>query len=459
MRVGFGGTPDASIEVDHRRRRQRVELAGDRVRRREDDRDDQQADEADRQRRQDEVRDDVVDVGEAAVGAAFGAGGAHERRRLRANALQRRFALAQRGAGRVDGRGVAAPARGDHRLGGGPPRRVGGVEARLQRRVRRGIGAVAHPLAVHGAEQHRRRIEHVEHEHQHAEHEHDDLQRDLPVGAHQQRLPRFIHRPRGEVALHLALIRAEVRAEQEERRDRARPERVLVGQIEREVEGPQPAGLRRDAQSVADADAIRQPEHRGGDHREEPEDDQHHDLHVGPRHRLDAAEHRVDHRRRGDRQGRRRDVPAQHERQHHGRRRDDRATRHPARHQEQQAGEAARLEIEAALEVLVRGVDAGAVEERHQRQREDDHRDRQREVELDEAQAVRVALAGGADHRDRAELRRHHREAGGPPRNRSLGEEVAFELVAVARALDAVVDDPGDEADDDRPVNGMHAAS
>ena len=65
--------------------------------------------------------------------------------------------------------------------------------------------------------------------------------------------------------------------------------------------------------------------------------------------------------------------------------------------QEQKARQRADAHVEAALEILVGGVDARAREERHHGQRQDDHRERQAEVELDEAQAGRVGLAGRAD--------------------------------------------------------------
>ncbi len=104
----------------------------------------------------------------------------------------------------------------------------------------------------------------------------------------------------------------------------------------------------------------------------------------------------------------------------------------------------------------VRGVDARVVEERHERHRQDDHRERQREVELDEAHPVAVRLAGRADHRDGAQLRGHDRDAGGPPGNAALREEVALDLVAVLGALQAVVHDPGREEDDNDPVDGVH---
>jgi len=50
-------------------------------------------------------------------------------------------------------------------------------------------------------------------------------------------------------------------------------------------------------------------------------------------------------------------------------------------------------DIEAPLEVLVRRVDLGAVKKRDGGHRQDDHRQRQTEVELHERSPVRVGLA------------------------------------------------------------------
>ncbi len=67
LRVGRRWTEMALVEVDHGRRRQRVQLGGNGVGRRRDDGDDPQADEPDRQRRHDEGREHVVHVGIARV--------------------------------------------------------------------------------------------------------------------------------------------------------------------------------------------------------------------------------------------------------------------------------------------------------------------------------------------------------------------------------------------------------
>ncbi len=312
---------------------------------------------------------------------------------------------------------------------------------------------------MHAVEQHRRRRIEEEEKHQHADEQHERLQRNLPVRAHEQRFTRRIHRGRRQVSLHLALIRSEVRAEEKQRGNRAGPERVLVREVEREVERLQSPCGAGDAQRRQQPDVIRQPGDQHDDRRDETEDDEHHLLHVGPGHRLHAAEHRVDRRRHSDQQHRRRQVSAQHDRQDDGRRRDHDAERHAARQQEQQARERSRLRVEPALEIFVGRVDLGVVEERYERDREDDHRDRQREVELQEAHAVRVSLPRRSHHRDRAELRRHHRQPDRPPRQAAAAEEITLELMASLGQSKAVPDDPDQIEGDDRPVDGRHENS
>jgi hypothetical protein len=119
-------------------------------------------------------------------------------------------------------------------------------------------------------------------------------------------------------------------------------------------------------------------------------------------------------------------------------------------------GERASLGVEAAFEELVGRVDLRLMEERDERDREHDHRDRQRVVELQEAHAVHVALAGRADHRDRAELRGHHRQPHGPPGQTAAAEEIALHLLTALREPQPIPDDPHEIRRDDRPVDGMH---
>ena len=195
---------------------------------------------------------------------------------------------------------------------------------------------------------------------------------------------------------------------------------------------------------------------RNDERRDQAEDDQHHLLDVGPGDRLDAAEHRVDRRRHAHQQAERGDVEAHDHRQEHRRRGNDRPAGHCARDQEQERRERPRLRVEPPLEILVGGEDARVVEERHERHRQDEHRDRQRVIELDEAHAVGVALARRTDHRDRRQLRRHHRQADRPPRNAAARQKVAFELGRFLREAKAVPDDPHEVGAENRPIDPVH---
>ena len=225
---------------------------------------------------------------------------------------------------------------------------------------------------------------------------------------------------------------------------------------EREVERLQPPRRAGDAQRLRNTHLGGQPENENHDSGHQAEDNQYDLLDVGPRHRLDAAEHRVESRRQRNQQHGVGNADPQHDGQHDRRRRDHDAERHAAGEEKQEARERARLGVEPLLQILVRGVDPGLVEERHERHRQHDHRERQRVVELQKPHAVRVALAGRADHGDGAQLRRHHGKADRPPRQASACEKVPFELVAALREAQTVPDDPGQIDRDDRPVDRVH---
>ena len=179
-------------------------------------------------------------------------------------------------------------------------------------------------------EQHRRRLEEVEDEHEHAARQDQQLQRDLHERAHQQRVPRLVHRLRRQVALHLALIAAEIRQHQEQPADHARPERVGLAQVEREVDRLQPAGGAGQVQRLAEADvAAGCPTIRIADGRRHAADDDDHLLDVGPGHRLHAADRRVDDHRHADGEDGHRQRPAENGRHHDGGRRQRHAERQP----------------------------------------------------------------------------------------------------------------------------------
>ena len=196
------------------------------------------------------------------------------------------------------------------------------------------------------------------------------------------------------------------------------------------------------------------PEHQHDDGREHAGDDDEHLLDVGPRDRLHAADARVEDHRHADDEHRDRQLPTENRRHDHGRRGERHAERKRATHEEEEARERAHAHVEPALEVLIRRVDSSRGERTARRHRQDDHRERQTEVELDEPQSGEIGLPRRADQRHRAHLRRHHRKAGDPPGQRSVAEKIAFDLVGALRAAQAVDNNPGDVREDDRPNRG-----
>ncbi len=309
---------------------------------------------------------------------------------------------------------------------------------------------------VRAVEEHRRRLEQVEDEDEDADRQDEQLQRDLDEGAHHQRATRFVFRFRRQITLHLALVAAEIREHQEQPADHARPERVGFAQIEFEVHRMQPPGRAGEVHRLSEADVAGDAHDEHHDSREHAGDDDHHLLDVGPRHRLHAADAGVENHRNADDEHGDLQLPAENRGDDDRRRGQRHAERKRAAHEKQKARERSHADIEPPLEILVRRVDLRAVEKRHGRHRQDDHRERQAEIELDESQAGEVRLSGCADERDRAHLRRHHREPDGPPRQRPVAEKITFDFVRPLRSPQPVVHNPHEVDDDDGPVERAH---
>ena len=476
--VGRLWSEPAPIEVDDAGRRQRVQLGRDAGHGRGDDGRDEQAREADRQLTEDEAGDDVVDVAGGFAGDVLRHG-----QRLGADELDGRFPGEEvvHGclAGGVLGGGIVR-AGGRHRrrrrlrrcsrfslrrgagIGGGQPgRAASSALPQLQRLAVAilesfvlGAPGVDHRAFVGGVVQQRRGLELVVDEDHHADEKDERLERDLPVGAHQERGAGGVDGFGGQVALDLGLVGAEVGQHEEGAADEARPEGVRLVDVEREVEDLEAACGAGDVERFARGHGHFRDQ--DDDDRQQREDDEDHLFHVGPGDRLDAAEHGVRDGRDADQGDAPEERPAEDRREDHGGGSDDHAAGHAAREQEEERGEGAGARVEAAFQVLVGGVDAGAAQERHEGDAEDDHRERQAEVELHEAEAVGGALSGGADHGDGGELGRHDREADRPPREAAARQEVAFDLVGAAGAADAVDENVRDVGADDQPVDGVH---
>ena len=152
VRVGRVLDEVPPVEVDDRGRRQRVQLAAAGRHRRREDRRDHQPDEADRHPRRDEGRKHVVDVVVALVAGRLLDDGRRPARGCRCT----RASLARNASRSSRVGGLAARRRS--------PRRTPAASAAYSRRVR----ARRHLRVVGAVEQHRRRLEQVEDEHQHA---------------------------------------------------------------------------------------------------------------------------------------------------------------------------------------------------------------------------------------------------------------------------------------------------
>ena len=188
----------APVDVDHRGRRQRVELGRRRVHRGEEHHDDEQADHALRQVVDDEAQEHVVGV----VGVELGVAAVQELDRFRAH-----VGHAIGGRLDADARGLLGGlVAGAHRLEqpadlvalGGERRAV----ALFQRAPGRGIGAVLDRLGLHAVEEERRLGELVEGEHHGAEEQDEELHRHLGHAVGEEAEPALRHRaaPTGSAA-------------------------------------------------------------------------------------------------------------------------------------------------------------------------------------------------------------------------------------------------------------------
>ena len=281
-----------------------------------------------------------------------------------------------------------------------------------------------------------------------------ELHRDLEKRVEEQGQPALREAPAREVALDLALVAAEVAQGQEEPADEPAPERVGLPEVPRGVHDLEVARERGHGQRVAQAEALGELGDRHPHADEDAEPDDGHLHHVGPHHRLVPAVDHVNDRGAAHEQDRARLAPTQDHGEHDRGGIEGDPHREPPREQEQEAGEGAGARIEALLQVLIGGVDAGPVEERDQGRAEDDHREGQSEIEDDEAHPLGVGLARSAHEGDGADLGGHHGEAGRPPAHLPVRQEEVVDPLVPPAHPEAEAHD-GDEVDaEDRPVEG-----
>ena len=151
-------------------------------------------------------------------------------------------------------------------------------------------------------------------------------------------------------------------------------------------------------------------------------------------------------------------VPAEDDAHHDGRRIERQPHGRAALDQKNDSGKRARLRVEPALEILVGRIYARFVEDGDGGRAQNHHRDRQAEVELHEAHAVDVSLAGGGDERDRAGLGRHDREAHRVPRHCLAGKQIVAGGCAAAPPPEPEAGDRDYGRDHHDPVERRHVS-
>ncbi len=180
-------------------------------------------------------------------------------------------------------------------------------------------------------------------------------------------------------------------------------------------------------------------------------------LHVGPRDRLDAAGHGIGDDQQPDQERGEPRGPAEDDRQGNRGSVERYARRQTAFDEKDAADQRARLGVEALLQVLVRGVHFGAVKNRDRGGGQDDHRERESEIELHEPHAVDVGLAGGRNESHCARLGRHDGQSHGIPGHGPSGEHVLIRCSAAPAAIESVADDERQPTEHDHPIERPHA--
>jgi len=278
----------------------------------------------------------------------------------------------------------------------------------------------------------------------------------LQQAVHEQAGAAFGHRPAGEVALHLRVVRSEVRQCQEEPADQTRPDVVAVLQVEGPVDRVEPPQVAGQLQRACYGYVTRQPpyqHHERGGHAQE---DHRRLLRLGAAHRPGAAGDGVgDHESAHDQDGQRQ-IPAEEHRQNQRRRVDRQACGQAALEQEQERRQQPGLGVEPLLEVFVRGEDFQPVVDGHRHRGDADHGQRQAEIHLDEPHAVGVSLAGGGEEGDGARLGGHDGQGDRVPAHAPARQKVFLEAVCLAALVDAEAGDEGQGAAQHQPVQERH---
>ena len=458
----------AAVDVNHGRGRQRIQFGGNGGHGRREDGGNNQPDSAHREILGHKTQEDVVGVVILLAGIYL----AKDLDALLPGRFHGAVGVPQFFCLRAGITDAAVMARLEQALGGLAPL-IQGLIISSQRLLvlsaqRIGAGLPSGPLAQEDlldpgrfrlVEQHRRFFKLVEDEDQRAGEQDEKLQRHFHPGVEHQADPAVGDGFARQVPLHLRLVAPKIREGQEHAADQSRPERVPVARIEGKVhhiELPRHPGQ---VKRVTEGDLAGEQKDRGQEGPGDSQKDQDHLLHVGPGDGFDPAGNRVGHDDPRHDKHRGALAPSQDHREHHRRRVERQPHAQAALDQKNQAGGQARLGVKALFEKLVSGNDFSFVKVRNDDRRDDDHRQREAEIKLDEAHPVHVGLAGGADKRDGAGLGGHDGKPHRPPGHALVGQQIAADGPAAPALVQTVADDEDQGQDQDNPIGCSHGGN
>ena len=150
--------------------------------------------------------------------------------------------------------------------------------------------------------------------------------------------------------------------------------------------------------------------------------------------------------------------PAEHRRQNDRRCVNRNPGRQSALEQEEKRCQLARLAVEAVFEKFIRGVDLQAKIARHKDKRQDNHGQRQAEIELNETHAVLKRLPWRRQKGNRTRLRGHDRQSNSMPLGLVATTKVAVHILGATVLPHAIADNGAKRADQNQPVINAHGA-
>ena len=132
------------------------------------------------------------------------------------------------------------------------------------------------------------------------------------------------------------------------------------------------------------------------------------------------------------------DVPAQNSGQNDGGRVDGKPRGEPARNQKQNGGKNPNAGIKAVFQKFVGRKNFEFMKNRHERNAQNNHGQRQTKIELHEAHSIGKTLAWRRQKSDGTGLRGHHRQTNVIPRQRLPRQQVIVHVLLPTAAIDAV---------------------